>query len=506
MARFYEEIMQKIIITLKDWVKCNIQGLTPSDKAMLTNEFKTFVPSARFTPLYKTGRWDGYLRFFEFTGNTYVNLLPEILSKIDLSKYDSVEYLTSEDLTKDIDLGTDIDESFMSDITWYKGHRLEGQPVMLEDHQVRVVNALLHNHRAVISSATGSGKTLISACLFKKVIPHGRAVIIVPSKDLATQSADEYRKWGLDTGIVGCGLREFGHDVTVCTWQTINSMEKRKKKEDSLTGEELLKLTENVICVIFDETHLVKGNEVKRVMEQTFRKVPIRWGLTGTINKDKCDQLTLQTAVGSIIDEKITAKELQDKGFLSNCKINCVRLEDKTICMDYQSEVEYLCSNDDRLNFIATLISQITQQQNNTLVLIGRISFGEQLEKKILEKGVDAIFLNGSVKSKKRFEEYDSIKTQNNRCLICTDKIASTGLNLPRIFNLVFIDFGKSFTKTIQSIGRGLRKASDKDFVNIFDISSTTRFSKKHFNDRIHFYEDAGYQYQVLEIKNWKID
>ena len=68
----------------------------------------------------------------------------------------------------------------------------------------------------------------------------------------------------------------------------------------------------------------------------------------------------------------------------------------------------------------------------------------------------------------------------------------------------MFIDYGKAFTKTIQSIGRGLRRASDKDFVTIYDISSTTRYSKKHFNDRIHFYEDAQYPYQIMNIDKWK--
>lgn len=496
--------MSKIVITYKDWVKCNIQGINPIDKATLVNEFKVFIPTARYQPTYKMGIWDGYIRYFEQTGNTYVALIPAILSKLNVDYYDGVEYIYPDDLPKDVDLGDDIDESYMSDIKWYEGHRLEGQPIMLEDHQVRVVNAFIHNHRGIVSSVTGSGKTLISAAIFRKVKPFGKSIIIVPSKDLAFQSADDYKKWGFDVGIVGCGLREFGHDVTVCTWQTINSLEKRKKDEDSLTKDELEKLKENVVCLIQDECHTVKGHEIKKVLEQTFKNVPIRLGLTGTINKEKSEQMCLRTAIGDILDEKVTAKELQNNGFLSSCLIKCIRLNDDKICMDYPSEVDYLCTLDERLNFISNLITQIVNKNNNTLVLVGRIHMGEILEEKLTKNGVDAIFLNGSVKSKKRFEEYESIKTQNNRCLICTDKIASTGLNIPRLYNLVFIDFGKSFTKVIQSIGRGLRKASDKDSVTIYDISSTTKYSKKHFNDRIHFYEEAEYPYEIYNIDNWK--
>ena len=96
------------------------------------------------------------------------------------------------------------------------------------------------------------------------------------------------------------------------------------------------------------------------------------------------------------------------------------------------------------------------------------------------------------------------ITEEDNKCVIAIDKIASTGLNIPRLFNIVFIYYGKAFTKTIQSIGRGLRRASDKDFVTIYDISSTTKYSKDHFNNRIHYYEDAQYPYQVMNIDKWK--
>lgn len=133
-----------------------------------------------------------------------------------------------------------------------------------------------------------------------------------------------------------------------------------------------------------------------------------------------------------------------------------------------------------------------------------RIITGEKLEKFLQNNGVDAIFLSGAIKSTKRFEEYEKVKTENNKCIIAIDKIASTGLNIPRLFNIVFIDYGKAFTKTIQSVGRGLRRASDKDFVTIYDISSLTKYSKKHFNDRVHYYEDAKYPYKILNVDNWK--
>ena len=49
-------------------------------------------------------------------------------------------------------------EKYLSDIKWYKGHKNEGQPVMMFDHQVRAVNALLKNQHGIAQVATSGGK------------------------------------------------------------------------------------------------------------------------------------------------------------------------------------------------------------------------------------------------------------------------------------------------------------------------------------------------------------
>ena len=70
--------------------------------------------------------------------------------------------------------------------------------------------------------------------------------------------------------------------------------------------------------------------------------------------------------------------------------------------------------------------------------------------------------------------------------------------------NLVILDFGKSFTRSIQSIGRVLRLAKDKTSANVFDISSILKYSRKHFNERIKYYEDEQHPYNIYKIDNWK--
>ena len=68
---------------------------------------------------------------------------------------------------------------------------------------------------------------------------------------------------------------------------------------------------------------------------------------------------------------------------------------------------------------------------------------------------------------------------------------------------MVLIEPGKSFVRVIQSIGRGLRKADDKDFVQIYDFTSTLKFSKRHLTKRKMFYKDAEYEY-IVEKVEWQ--
>ena len=56
--------------------------------------------------------------------------------------------------------------------------------------------------------------------------------------------------------------------------------------------------------------------------------------------------------------------------------------------------------------------------------------------------------------------------------IVATYGVAAVGINIPRIFNLVLIEPGKSFVRVIQSIGRGIRKAEDKDYPHVVDITS----------------------------------
>lgn len=241
--------------------------------------------------------------------------------------------------------------------------------------------------------------------------------------------------------------------------------------------------------------HGAKADVLKRILSTTFADCPIRWGLTGTVPKEDWEFLNILSALGPVV-ERLSAKELQDKDVLANCHVDIIQLQEVVQHKDYHEEYRYLLTNKPRIKFISELIDTISND-GNTLVLVQQIKAGELLTENI----PGSVFINGSVKSESRKEEYDAISTENNKVIIATYGVASVGINLPRIFNLVLIEPGKSFVRTIQSIGRGLRRAKDKDFVQIWDFCASTKYSKKHLTERKKFYKNAEYPYKIQKVK-----
>jgi superfamily II DNA or RNA helicase len=184
---------------------------------------------------------------------------------------------------------------------------------------------------------------------------------------------------------------------------------------------------------------------------------------------------------------------------LAQCDVNVVQLQDNVVYNNYQSELTFLTTNKDRLDYMSGMIGDIAES-GNTLVLVDRIKAGEGLVERL---GDDVVFINGSMKSKDRKEEYDEVSSADGKIIIATYGVAAVGINIPRIFNLVLVEPGKSFVRVIQSIGRGIRKAKDKDHVQIWDITSSAKFSKRHLTERKRFYKEAKYPFKVTKV-NYK--
>jgi len=491
-------------IILLDEVNCVCLGLLKDHYAYFFEKYGIFAEGYFFNPKYELGSWDGKIRYFHKTGKTYITLLDEIVPSIVDLDYE----ITLEDRRQSIAVEPDlIDDKFFQHINDPKTNK----PWHVRDYQVELVNELLTYGSGMAIAGTGAGKTSMCAALalsYERAAKM-RSIIIVPDTTLTDQTKESYEYFGLDVGEFSGTLKDLDHQHVVSTWQTL-------KNAPYVMGA--------FEMVIVDEAHGLRGAVLSELLNKYGKNITHRFGVTGTLPEGESDSTAVRIAVGQVRYE-IPAHVLIEAGHLSTINITVSQLEvnlkkpyedflaavkddpelSKTTYSkfkgsyfpDFASEKAFLHSHESRLNWIAQdLMNKASIGQGNVMCLVNGVTFG----KKLAEKIPGAVFLHGKDHKEVRKEMYAKFADQDDLIVIATVNIAGTGLDITRIFNLVLVDIGKSFIRVIQAIGRGLRKGYDKNHVEVTDICSDLKYSKRHIAKRLKHYKEAKYPYTKKKV------
>lgn len=489
-------------ITILDEVNIRVTGLLGKHNEHFVNKYSLFSKNYFFNPKYKLGRWDGKIAHFSKSGQTYLYILPEILS--DLIKFgyeiDIEDKRTSIVITPD-----PINEDIFANII----HPDTNKPIKLRSYQVDAINNILPDGNGTILAATGAGKTIICAAILQAYTKYNiKSITIVPDQNLIIQTKKTFILCNLDVGEYSGKNKDINHQHVVSTWQALQHNPALVSMFD---------------LVIVDECHKLSGSVLKTLICDRASNLPYRFGVTGTLPKEPIDELGVKISVGPVKYE-IPAHKLIDSGVLAKLDISVLQLEENLIeqyneyvkeCImnkpvsyskfkdqyfpDYSIEKSYLQHNDHRIQWIADKLISTKDEKGNVLCLVNSIPVARKLAKII----PNAYCVNGQdVKDpKKRQETYDLFETQNDLIVIATVHIAGTGLSINRIFSLFSIDMGRSFSQTIQVIGRGLRTSSDKHDIVFYDVCGDLKCGKKHLKERIQYYDEAKYPYKIHKIK-----
>ncbi len=382
-------------LIIKDEVNIKLEGLPIEARRKLANTFKYEDPTARYRPSYRLGRWDGSVSLFGIGGSGYLNQLEKIVEVLSNFNIDISEV---EDERQPANLAfTKVTETYWADQgkVWPKGHPDAGKPILLRDYQVDAINTFLENPQSLQEIATGAGKTITTATLSQLCESLGRTITIVPNKSLVEQTEEDFVNVGLDVGVYYGDRKDLGKTHTICTWQSLNILDKKSKNQehDLLTLAEFL---DEVKTVIVDEVHMAKADVLKKLLTQNLNNACIRWGLTGTVPKEQFESEQIFASIGPVVGG-IKAHELQEKGVLSNCQVNVIQLIDLPEFGSYADETKYLVTDEDRMLYISKLIKTISLT-GNTLVLVNRIDSGKFLVNEL----EDSVFISGEVKTKDR--------------------------------------------------------------------------------------------------------
>ena len=221
--------MKKSVLEIVDEVNCRFHNLDINTRRKLVDEVSFFLPYARHTPAFKLGRWDGKVRFCDIGGRTYINLLDRLLPIVQNQGYD-IE-LVDNRIPRQFEFEAVKEDSY-SHVIWPDSHNCEGEAITLWDYQVEIINKFLENPQGVQEISTGAGKTLVTAILSHKAENYGRTIVIVPSKQLVTQTEADYINLGLDVGVFFGDRKEYNKTHTICTWQSLEALNKKSKIYD----------------------------------------------------------------------------------------------------------------------------------------------------------------------------------------------------------------------------------------------------------------------------------
>jgi len=472
----------------------------PSTARSLSDFFTFEVPGARFMPAYRNRIWDGKIRLYTpATGELYLGLL-SYLEKW-LIDYDE-PYEISEELKDEKQIDRKILDGFIRQLNL----RARGKSIEPRDYQVDAVDFAIRKHRALLLSPTASGKSLIIYILVRyyelllREQQNDKILILVPTTSLVEQMTSDFIDYGWkETYIqkVYSGHdREVSKKVVVSTWQSLYKMPK--------------KYFEQFGCVIGDEAHLFKAKSLTSILTK-LHLCKYRFGLTGTLDGMQTHRLVLEGLFGAL-NKVVSTKKLIDEKTLSSFKIRSLVLtypeeECKLVKdMNYQDEIDYIVTHEKRNDFIKNLTLSLN---NNTLVLFQFVEKHGSVLYDLIKSNTDrqVFYVYGGTDTQTREQIREITEKEKNAIIVASYGTFSTGINIRNLHSIVFSSPSKSRIRTLQSIGRGLRRSESKDSAVLYDIAdditykSKRNFTLNHFMERINIYNEEQFDYEIKRIK-----
>ena len=461
------------------------------------SDFFTFkVPGFQFMPAYRNKMWDGNIRLYNRrTRQLYAGLVPYVKEFAEQRDYD---------ITIDPDLDIEDNFSIKDAEEFYKEIKTTYEP---REYQTEAFVKAVRSKRRLVLSPTASGKSFIIYLLTKWY--QRPTLVIVPTISLVHQMKGDFVDYGGDENDIYCiqgGVdKNTDADVVISTWQSIHKMPRA--------------WFDRFDVVIGDEAHLYKAKSLTGILEK-MPNTPYRFGFTGTLDGTHTHKLVLEGLFGAV-HTVITTKELIDQKYLADFKIKALILKytDPTRQLvkkyTYNEEMDFLMACPERNNFIKQLTLSL---KGNTLILYHQVEKHGKVLHDIISKAVDSnrkvFFIHGGVDGEQREQVRAITEKENDAIIVASYGTFSTGVNIRRLHNVIFASPTKSRIRTLQSIGRGLRKGGadeaagieGKEQATLFDIAddltwkTRVNYTLKHFLERMKYYTGEKFPYKVHNI------
>lgn len=453
-------------------------------------DYFTFkVPGSEYNPLVRKRKWDGTIKLFNPRyGSLYAGLNHHIEQFCKDRKYslefsadfDSEEF--SLDEARNFIASLDIPEKYTP-----------------RPYQIKAFIRAVRDKRIFMLSPTSSGKSLLIYLLIRYY--QEKTLIIVPLTSLVSQMFNDFKDYGFDSEkfihrIYEGQSKETKKPIILTTWQSVFKLDPEWFSRFKL--------------VIGDEAHLFTAKSLEIIMKNLV-ETPYRVGVTGTLDGTKIHQLVLEGLFGQTFKVTTTSK-LQEDGYISKLRIKNIVLShpkairESILNLNYQEEMDYIVRSDARNNFLKNLAISLP---GNTLILFLYVEKHGCVLHELIKNNTDKKihFIHGKIESEEREEIRKIVQSEDESIIIASLGCFSTGVNIKNLNNLVVASPSKGQIRVLQSIGRVLRLAENKDSATVYDISDDFSLNKRlnttlrHFIERKKIYDKEKFDYKTYIVK-----
>ena len=460
----------------------------------LRDHFTFQVEGAKFMPQYRNRNWNGEIHLFDLRSKRiYVGLLDKIVAFCKKHDY-TYSFQANEYYGSPFEENQGISYEGVKDYMQSICSRYSARKYQVQG----VYDALKYNRRLLISP-TASGKSLMIYALVRYYVDRQQKILlVVPTTSLVEQMYKDFEDYGWDSESY-CHRIYAGKEktnelpVTITTWQSVYKLDR--------------KFFVDYDVVIGDEAHLFKSKSLVSIMTK-LEHAKYRYGFTGTLDGTQTHKWVLEGLFGPAY--KVTkTDELMKQGHLSQLDIQCLVLKHPPQKFEtYEDEIQYLITHEQRNKFITNLALDL---KGNSLILYSRVeTHGAILYEQInnSKRGNRKVFfVHGGVDTEQRELIREITEKEQNAIIVASYGTFSTGINIKRLHNIVFASPSKSRVRNLQSIGRVLRKGSDKEKAILYDIAddcthrSRKNYTLNHLIERIKIYNEENFNYEIITIQ-----
>ena len=318
------------------------------------------------------------------------------------------------------------------------------------------------NDRALVVSATGTGKTVLAA-FDAKQFKSKRMLFVVHRYTIAKKAMDTFIEvFGTDKtmGMYSGNRKEIDKDFLFSTVQTINRDEHLNKFG-----------RDDFDYIVVDETHRAGALTYQKIID--YFNPSFLLGMTAT--PERTDGYNIFSVFNNNIGYEIRLHRAMKEELL--CPFHYFGITDISVegrLIDDLSDFNLLL-HDERVDKIIETIKEYGCDDNNPrgLIFCSRVEEAEQLSSEFNKRGFKTICLSGNNSNLEREEAINKIESDDESLkidYIFTVDVFNEGIDIPRINQIIMLRPTQSPIIFVQQLGRGLRKLQNKEYLTVIDF------------------------------------